>query len=76
NASTTNGTQMDIWTTNTSSAQSWKLVYDYDGYYKLKPKCAPSSCLNVSGNNPNNGSSAILWQESNGDNERWVLQVP
>lgn len=74
-ASAANNADAQIYTWNNGgSAQLWKLIYDYDGYYKLKPKCAPLNCLNVAGNNPANGTRCLLWKESNGDNERWLLQ--
>ncbi|TCD05907.1 hypothetical protein EZ449_15725 [Pedobacter frigidisoli] len=75
-ANPANDTPIEIYTTQSNnSAKLFKLVYDYDGYYKLKPKCAPSSCLNLKGNNPADGTKVVLWQESNGDNERFSLSV-
>ncbi|MDF2189678.1 glycoside hydrolase family 76 protein [Paraflavitalea sp. CAU 1676] len=74
-ASTANNADAQIYTWNNGgTSQLWKLVYDYDGYYKLKPKCAPLNSLNVAGNNPANGTRCLMWKESNGDNERWLLQ--
>lgn len=73
--SSLDNTPIDIWGSNTTVSQYWKLVYDYDGYYKLKPKCAPSSCINITANNPANGTKCVLWKESYGDNERWQLTL-
>ncbi len=75
-ASSANDTPIEIYTTGTNNpAQLFKMVYDYDGYYKLKPKCAPSSCVNVTGGNTADGTKCVLWQESNGDNERFSLAL-
>ncbi len=73
--SSANNADAQLYTWNNGGpSQIWKLVYDYDGYYKLKPKCAPLNCLNVAGNNPANGTRCLMWKESYGDNERWLLQ--
>lgn len=48
-----------------NDAQLWKLIFDYRGFHKLKPKTAPLKCLSV------NGTSFILTKEKHNDNERW-----
>lgn len=72
--SNANNTPIQVYTSNNNSSQYYKLVYDYDGYYKLKPRCAPSSCVNVRAAGTADGTKCVLWPESFGDNERWLMQ--
>ena len=52
NAGTANGTNIQVWTDNDSSAQRWG-VYGSQGSYLLKPKYSTSSVLDSGGGNNN-----------------------
>ena len=52
NAGTANGTNIQVWTDNDSSAQRWG-VYGSQGSYLLKPKYSTSSLLDSGGGNNN-----------------------
>ncbi len=69
-----NGAEVIISITAENSSQYWKLIYDYDGFYKFKPKCAPLSLATVKNSMANNGTACVLYKEKFQDNERWLLQ--
>lgn len=48
-----------------NDAQLWKLVFDYGGFHKLRPKLSPLKCLSLQ------NSDLILTKEKHKDNERW-----
>ena len=60
NAGTANGTNIQVWTDNDSSAQRWG-VYGSQGSYLLKPKYSTSSVLDSGGGNNN----VHLWTYAN-----------
>lgn len=61
--SNANGTAVQIWGCNGTTAQSWK---NTDGTL-----AALGKCLDVTGYNTANGTPVDLWECSGGDNQQW-----
>lgn len=73
NAGTTNGTNIQAWTTNSSAAQRWKLFDGGSGTFELEPTCAAGSRADVAGAGTANGTNVALWTDANVSNQRWRL---
>ncbi len=73
NGATTNNAAIVNSGSASQLAQYWKVIYDYDGFYKLKPQCAPLSCLTVKNSTAQNNTETVLYREKFLDNERWFL---
>lgn len=73
NSATTNNTTIVSSGAGAQTSQYWKVIYDYDGFYTLKPQCAVLSCLTVKENSPQNGTESVLYREKFQDNERWLI---
>ena len=73
NGLTSNNSSVINSASSENPSQYWKLIYDYDGFYVLKPKSAPSSCLTVKDSDGKIGTETVLYREKFQDNERWFL---
>lgn len=62
--STANGTAVQIWGCNPTTAQSWKV--NSDGTLRALGKC-----LDVAGFGAANGTQVSLWDCNGGDNQQW-----
>ncbi|PSL46695.1 ricin-type beta-trefoil lectin protein [Chitinophaga niastensis] len=70
---TANGTKVQIWTSNGTNAQKWKLVAASSGYFYLQPQCATASVLDVYGAQTADGTKVELWQSAGGANQQWKI---
>ncbi|MFJ3231621.1 RICIN domain-containing protein [Streptomyces sp. NPDC086787] len=71
---TANGTAVQVYTCNGSSAQEWKLLGSYDGGYTLVNTKA-FKCLDVSGGNSADGTKIQIWNCSSSKNQQWTFDV-
>jgi hypothetical protein len=65
NASTSNGTQVQLWDCNGNSNQSWT----YTSSKQLK--VYGSKCLDASGAGTSNGTAVIIWDCNGQSNQQW-----
>ena len=54
--------------------QLWYFSEDKDGYYKIKSKMG-HKCLEITDISKENGAKLQLWQDVEGDNQKWNLQL-
>jgi len=74
---TSNGTNVDIWTSNGGMNQKWTFTHMGDGWYKIQPSYSTTLDLEVEGQGTSNGSNVDLYTENGGPNQRWsVTRVP
>ncbi|WP_307294010.1 RICIN domain-containing protein [Microbacterium natoriense] len=71
NHSTTAGTQLVIWTSNTGSNQRWQFTRQSDGSYELK-NAESGLCADVEGGSLVAGAKVIQWTCTGGANQRWT----
>ncbi len=65
-----NGTEVQIWQRNTSTAQKWWLESETQ---EIKSDLNTNMCLDASGNNVTYGTAIILWQCNGGNNQKWTF---
>jgi hypothetical protein len=63
----------DIYSSNNSPTQQWKLIDDGNGYYQLEPQVEPGKRLDVSGAGTTNGTNVAVWHENGTDAQKWKL---
>ena len=68
---TGNGTNVDIWTANGGSNQTWNFTNVTGSVYKIQPSYAPGLSLEVV-NSGDNGARCDLWADSGATNQRWA----
>ena len=74
-ANTANGTQIQVYESNETDAQSWFLQDAGNGYHYIVSKLDSNKVLNVTGSDTRNGTQIVLWDEVAGaTNELWQLQ--
>lgn len=64
-----NGTKVQRWSCNGSSAQNF--VYTAEG--QLRPKHANTLCVDISGGSAGAGKNVHLWDCDGGSSEKWVV---
>lgn len=64
---------VQIWTDNNSSAQSWRMLLQGDGTYELVPQCATGRRLDVYGGTDANGADVKIWTDNNTPSQRWTI---
>lgn len=74
NHSTTAGTQLVIWTSNTGANQKWQFTRQADGSYEVK-NVESGMCADVDGGSVAAGAKIIQWTCSGGTNQRWTAAV-
>lgn len=71
--SAANGTNVELWSTNSSKAQLFKFDYDKStDTYRISDTYTNRS-LDASGGKSRNGVSLIMWHENGGCNQRWHI---
>jgi len=74
---TANGTLIDIWPYNSSSAnQQWSITATSGGYYRLTPQNATGSCLDVQHSATTNGAPLEIWTYGGSNSQQWKFQAP
>jgi hypothetical protein len=73
-AGTADGTKIQIWADNGTSAQRWRILDMGGGFFKLQPQCAPNSTLDVQSSGTANGTIVHLWTDNGSDAQRWRLE--
>ncbi len=72
------GTNVQVWTRNESNGQKWKIeesnkeekIID-DGIYQIKTILDTKKVLDVTGGSLNNGANIEIWNNLNGDNQKF-----
>jgi hypothetical protein len=72
---TTNGTNVDIWTSNGGSNQKWTFTNMGSGWYKIQPSYSTTLSLEVYGQGAANGTNVDLWADWGGTNQRWSVNA-
>ncbi|MBV8819552.1 MAG: RICIN domain-containing protein [Acidobacteriaceae bacterium] len=73
-AGTSPGTNVDAWSCNGGSNQSFNLVSQGNGIYLIQPNNAPGLCLDVYGGGTSApGTSVDVWTCTGGTNQQWML---
>jgi endo-1,4-beta-xylanase len=67
NASTTNGTQVQLWDCNSNSNQRWTYVTS-----SKQLTVYGNKCLDASGRGTTNGTAVIIWDCSGQTNQQWT----
>ncbi|HEX8531012.1 MAG TPA: RICIN domain-containing protein, partial [Cytophagales bacterium] len=73
NGATADGTNVQQWTDNGSTAQQWIITATTDGYYKLICK-ATGKALEVSYNLLTDGGNVQQWTYSGANNQQWKIE--
>jgi hypothetical protein len=73
NAGTTDGTQVQIYTTNNTPAQKWMLIAvdATNNIFSLQPQNALNECLGIQGGASTNGALAQIFTASNTLSQNW-----
>lgn len=72
-ANDANGTNIQIWESNDTKAQMWKLEYK-NGYYQFKSKVNKKKCLEVKNSNYSIYANIELSDCNNKDNQQFILK--
>ncbi len=68
-----NGTDINLWNFNGSSAQLYTIAKDNGGYY-IKPDCSSTRLVIGAGDYIISGANVCLWVNTNGSTQRWKFQ--
>lgn len=71
-ATPVNGTNVNMYTSNTSNAQLWQMVDVGSGYVKIVPYINTNFCLDCS-TTPANGINVQLWTYSGNTRQQWLV---
>ena len=63
----TDGTRVQIWSDNNTSAQRWKFEIQADGAYEIIPQYDAAKRLKVNGGGTSNGTSVQGWSDDNSE---------
>ena len=72
--STEHGANVHLWHDSLNPAQTWKVKWTGDGYYKLI-NTNSGKALDVSEGSFAQGANVQQWDEHDGDPERWVIRA-
>ncbi|BDI29345.1 hypothetical protein CCAX7_13960 [Capsulimonas corticalis] len=73
-AGTTNGTNVDIYASNTSNAQKWTFTANAAGNgYRISPLSSPGLSLDVAGAGVANGTNVDIWTSNTTSAQKWGL---
>ncbi|MFF5205790.1 RICIN domain-containing protein [Streptosporangium sp. NPDC000396] len=72
NSSTTAGTQLITWATNSGANQNWRFNQQPDGSYELVNGTS-GMCADVSDGSTAPGAKVIQWPCNGGTNQRWIF---
>lgn len=75
NAADKNGTNIQVYDDNGSSAQKWKLNLESDGTYTLQPACSDDKVMNVEGGTATNGANVDLYQNSSSSAQKFTIKI-
>ena len=70
---TSNGTKVQIWQSNASSAQKWNFVNLSGTTYKLQASYDPALVLDVNGSGSANGTKVQLWADNGSAAQQWSV---
>lgn len=73
NAGTTDGTKVQLWASNSNTAQKWKITDVGGGYYKLQPLNAPTKSLDVSNSGTANGTQVQIYTDNGTNAQKWKI---
>ncbi|MFG2825448.1 RICIN domain-containing protein [Kitasatospora sp. NPDC048365] len=72
NHSTTQGTQLVVWSPNGGANQNWVFTQQADGSYQIA-NGESNLCMDVNGGSTAAGAAIIQWACTGGSNQRWIL---
>ncbi len=73
-ASKANGTNVQLWSRNSSIAQKWYIEYLSSGYYKITSLVDLNKSLDVDYGATTNGTNVSIYQYSNSINQQWIIK--
>ncbi|WP_405578926.1 RICIN domain-containing protein [Streptomyces sp. NBC_01190] len=71
-ATTVNGTAVQQYTCNGTTAQSWQFTATDSGYYRIGAAAAPAQVLDVTDVSTADGALTQLWLYGGGSNQQWL----
>ena len=72
-AGRTNGTNVQVWTSNNSDAQKWIIKENTDGTYSIVSKCN-DLYLDISGGLTNDGTNAHMYQSNSSLAQKFIFE--
>ncbi len=69
-----NGTNIQIYHSNSSVAQTWYLKYLNNGYYSITSSMNPRICMSVKDSGLNNKTNVQIDKCTGADNQQWMLK--
>lgn len=73
-ASKANGTNVQLWSRNSSVAQKWYIEYLNSGYYKITSLVDLNKSLDVDYVGISNGTNVSIYEYSNSINQQWIIK--
>ncbi len=73
---TENGTNIGIWTPNTSGAQIFKILKDGNYYHIATGVSKYRSYVGIWGGSHDEKANAIEWENDGTDNQKWAIEFP
>ncbi|WP_165851773.1 endo-beta-N-acetylglucosaminidase H [Chryseobacterium pennipullorum] len=73
NSGTADGTKVQLWSSNNSNAQKWKVTDVGGGYYKLQPLNGPTKSLDVSNSGTANGTQVQIYTDNGTNAQKWKI---
>lgn len=70
----TNGTNVQLYSTNGSNAQKWEVKYLSNGYYKISNLLDLTKSFDVYGANYHNGTNVQLYDNNNSLAQQWLIK--
>ena len=71
--STENKVNVQLWESNSTNAQKFKLNYVGEGYYEIEAICS-GKVLDVEASGKKAGTRVIQHTRNNGDNQKWMIK--
>lgn len=72
---TNDGSKVQLWGSNGTNSQKWKITDVGNGYYKLQPLNAPTKSLDVSYSGINNGTQVQIFTDNGTNAQKWKLKA-
>ncbi len=68
-----NGLNLQLWESNSTNAQKFKLNYVGEGYYEIETTCS-GKVLDVEALGKKAGTRVIQYTRNNGNNQKWMIK--
>ena len=69
----TPGTNVQLFTSNSTCAQQWQIKKNTDGTYRITSACSSNIVLDLAGGVAKNGGNVQIWSSNGTKAQGWIL---